>query len=261
MDQLTSPESARAEQRSARSIPRPRPRTLPRRPMARPSAGGLAWQAMDDAIQSDLRGHPPKSESSLPARMVALLHESGGNPMLSDLVEVLEADPRTSAISRELRDLEAPETDLPLVLQCLADHAEATGAVETIAPVVAMLSLRSVPSLIHSETLEDLLHQLSQASTEMVSKNGVEALATMPHILGVIDHHARRNGLPDTELPSAILRITQQVASDPRVVTRILRQPHKRSSESPSVEAIPAKASEEKLLIDRPAEITIRYLD
>ena len=173
--------------------------------------------------------------------------------------ELTDAD--YDRLFRELRELEAADTDLPLVLQCLADHAAATGAVETIAPVVAMLSLRSVPSLIQSDTLEDLLHQLSQASTEMVSKNGVEALATMPHILGVIDHHARRNGLPDAELPSAILRITQQVASDPRVVTRILRQPHKRSTGSPSVAPPPAKGREEKLLIDRPAEITIRYLD
>lgn len=270
MDQLASPERARAEERTATTIPRPRPRSRPRsRPVAvprraptQPGGGGAdARAAMDAAIQSDLQGLEPRGGADLPARMVALLSESGGTPLLPELVEALEADPHTSPISHLLRDWGAEDAGPSELLQCLAHHAEAMDSLETLAPVVAMLSLRSVPSLIRPCRLEQLLDNLSLASAEMASRHGTEALAAMPHILGVIDHHARRNGLPDAELPAAILRITQQVASNPGVVERILHQPPQRQPDAAPPEPSAPRVREEKLLIDRPAEITIRYLD
>lgn len=264
MDQHTSPERARAVDRTTTTLPRPRPRPgarSPRPPVRRAGGAAAAREAMDAAIQNDLQGDEPCSGTDLPARMVALLNDSADMPLLPELVEALAADPHTSALSHLLRDWGTEDSDPSELLQCLARHAEVMDSLEALTPVVAMLSLRSVPSLLRSSRLEQLLHNLSQASAELASRNGTEALAAMPRILGVIDHHARRNGLPEAELPAAILRITQQVAGNPGVVERLLHNPtHPRREATPSVSA-PPPCREEKLVIDRPAEITIRYLD
>lgn len=219
-----------------------------------------AQSAMDLAIQNDLVDGRDTSEETLLSRLAALLAAGDGANWLDHLADLLEQSPELFDLGDLLRDC-GEDPDLPEILKALAAHAGSTDDVDAVAPVVATLCLQSLPELIHPSHLERLLGSLSEASAAMAINNGAETLAVMPHILAVIGHHARRNELPAADLPSAILRITRQVAANPPVVARMLRQPSKRPvSQATAVEGDRSTTKEQTLILHGPAEITIRYL-
>jgi hypothetical protein len=220
---------------------------------------------MDAAVQRDLQNQ----RQSLTGRMAALLLEGDGALLLDELADLLSAEPGSEAVTGFLTELGEQELGPEELLEALAEFAASNDAVPAVVPVVAAISMQSLAPLAPERSVDelaDLVESLSEASADLAEVHGPEAMAVMPRILSVIQHHARLNRLQPTELPAAIRRITHQVATSGPVVQRLMRQPPRRGADP-----LPSKASNQaaagsshriqRLVIERPAEITIRYLD
>jgi hypothetical protein len=221
---------------------------------------------MDAAIQRDLQNQ----REGLTGRMAALLLETDGGLFLDELADLLSDEPGSEAISGFLTELGEQELGPEELLEAVAEFAASNDAVPAVVPVVAAISMQSLAPFTPERSVEelaDLVESLSEASADLAKVHGPEAMAVMPRILSVIQHHARLNRLQPTELPAAIRRITHQVATSGPVVQRLMRQPPRQEPDP-----LPQKASIQgaaggsnhrlqRLVIDRPAEITIRYLD
>lgn len=284
MDQFSSHENPRLEVRPSKPAPKPRGSRLRsgnastrlRRAVGSPGRQSheesQVQQLMDAAIQRDLQNQREGQEQreGLTGRMAELLLEADGAPVLDELADLLSVEPGAEAITGFLTELGELELGPEELLQALAEFAASNDAVPAVVPVVAAISLQSLAPFAPERSVDelaDLVESLSEASADLAEVHGPEAMAVMPRILSVIQHHARLNRLQPSELPAAIRRITRQVATSGPVVQRLLRQPP-RHEPAP----LPATASAQgaaagsghriqRLVIDRPAEITIRYLD
>jgi hypothetical protein len=221
---------------------------------------------MDAAIQRDLQN----VRQGLTGRMAALLLEADGALLLDELADLLNDEPGSEAITGILSELVEQELGPEELLEALAEFAASNDAAQAVVPVVAAFSVQGVAPFEPERSVDelaDLVESLSDASADLAEVHGPEAMAVMPRILSVIQHHARRNRLEPTELPAAIRRITHQVATSGPVVQRLMRQPPRCETDP-----LPSSASNQgasagsghrtqRLVIERPAEITIRYLD
>lgn len=278
MDQFSSHEDPRLEARPPKVAVKPRVSRLRsgsgttrlRRAVGSPGRQSheesQAQHRMDAAIQRDLQN----VRQGLTGRMAALLLEADGALLLDELADLLSEEPGSEAITGFLTEIGEQELGAEELLEALAEFAASNDAVPAVIPVVAAISMQSLAPFEPERSVDelaDLVESLSEASADLAEVHGPEAMAVMPRILSVIQHHARRNRLEPTELPAAIRRITHQVATSGPVVQRLLRQPPRRDTDphppSASNEAAAAGSSHriQRLVIERPAEITIRYLD
>ena len=271
MDQFPGHEEPRLELRPPKVAIQRRGSRLPagtratRASRLRPAAVGSPGRAshaeaqalhrMDAAIQRDLQ----EQREGLSERMATLLQEAGGALLLDDLADLLREEPGSEAISGFLAEFGEQQRTPEDLLHALAEFTADQGAMPAVFPVVAILSLQSLAPFEPQRSVDeltDLLDSLSDASADLAEAHGAEAITALPRILSVIHHHARRNQLPTSELPAAIRRITHQVTTSAPVLQRLLRQPP-----GPGQETLPASPRLQRLRIERPAEITIRYLD
>jgi hypothetical protein len=278
MDQFSSHENPRLEVRPPKVAAKPMvsqlrsgtARTRLRRAVGSPGRQSheesRVQQLMDAAIQRDLQNQ----REGLTGRMAALLLEADGALLLDELAELLSDEPGSEAISGFLTELGEQELGPEELLQALADFAASNDAVPAVVPVVAAISMQSLSPFAPERSVDelaDLMDSLSEASADLAEVHGPEAMAVMPRILSVIQHHARLNRLQPTELPAAIRRITHQVATSGPVVQRLMRQPPRHDPDplppKASIQGAAGASSHrlQRLVIDRPAEITIRYLD
>lgn len=150
--------------------------------------------------------------------------------------------------------------DETAVLEACLALAESEPGGLAIAPVVAGLSLRDAmePLVALPRSLRRRLVQSVVKATQMLTqRHGQSAIRAIPRILAGVQHNALQQRVPMQELPDAILRITQRVAAQPELVSRLAR-PAQRVIRLPGRDR--AAAAEQRLVFDRPVEITIRYL-
>ena len=281
MNQFSSLEDPRVEERPPQAIAKLKPRSSPSRssPRLRNShradldrnnrlvaleqAASQPDQAFDAAIQKDLQDHLNRPLDPLAQRLAVLLCDTDGAVSISDLARVLEDVPWAEEMAAILQLPDGHDIDPQARLRSLAVFASKKDAVPNVAPLVAAISLLSLGHASQGAWLEhcaDLVHTLSQASAELAENNGAEAMTVLPRILAVVNHHAKLNDLPAEKLAKTILRITRQVSSNADVVARLLKQPQARRSKESAPFSDQATQAVQRLVIDRPAEITIRYL-
>lgn len=172
-------------------------------------------------------------------------------------------------------------------LDAFLELAETDRANAAVVPVIAGLSLhQALPQVARSSRSQrqQLVQSVSRATQTLAQQQGTHAMAAMPRILEVIDRNAIANHLPQTELPGAIQRITRQVATNADLIHRLIHPtqtthpkqathsihsahathaPHKNHSADRMASRHPrqaAKPNEQRLVFDRPVEISIRYL-
>lgn len=281
MNQFSSLEDPRVEERPPQAITKPKPRSSPSRssPRLRNShradldrsaqlavleqAASQPEHGFDAAIQNDIQDDLNQPLDSLTHRLAVLLCDSHGEASMDDLTKALEDVPWAEEMAAILQPPDGRAADPQVRLRSLAVFALKRDAVPSVAPLVAALSLLSLPQASQGAWLDhcaDLVDSLSQASAELADNNGAEAMAVLPRILAVVDRHAKLNELPTEKLAESILRITRQVSANPDVVARLLKQPQARKANELAQSSERAPEAVQRLVIDRPAEITIRYL-
>ena len=278
MDQLSSHEDPRLEARPPKVAGKPRVSRLPsgtgstRMPRTAGKAGRQshdepqALHRMDAAIQRDLQNQ----REDLTGQMAALLLESDGAFRITDLADLLSHEPGNEAFTGFLSELGDEELAPESLLQALADFAISNDAISNVMPVAAVISLQSLSPFEGDRSVDelvDLVDSLREASSDLAEIHGPEAMVVMPRILRVIHHHAQRSRLQPAELPAAIRRITHQVAASGPMVQRLLQQQPRHDPDlmpsAPSSQGAAAASTNriQRLVIERPAEITIRYLN
>lgn len=282
MNQFSSLEDPRVEERPPQAIAKPKSRSSPARssPRLRHShradldSSARSWvlkqdvskpdHGLDAALQSVSQDDRNQPLDSLTHRLAQLLCDSQGEASMADLTRVLEDAPWAEEMATILQPPGGQAVDPQARLRSLAVFALKRDAVPNVTPLVAALSLLSLPQASKGAWLDhgaDLVDSLSQASAELAENNGAEAMAVLPRILAVVDHHATLNELPAEELPETLLRITRQVSANPTVIARLLKQPQAPKAKDQEPMSDRAPQAVQRLVIDRPAEITIRYLN
>lgn len=148
-------------------------------------------------------------------------------------------------------------------LEAFLDLADAEPDNPAIAPVIGGLSLHSTIAndLKNASQRQRVVHSVGRATQTLAQQQGSQAMAAMPRILEVVQRHARAQQIPPAELPGAIQRIVRQVSTNGELVQRLAQAapsptptPH-----NPQTMTV-AKGTVQRLIFDRPVELTIRYL-
>ncbi|MBD2108956.1 hypothetical protein [Nodosilinea sp. FACHB-13] len=148
-------------------------------------------------------------------------------------------------------------------LEAFLDLADAEPDNPSVAPVIAGLSLHSTLAdhLGGTRTQRQrLVHSVSQATQTIAQHHGSQAMAAMPRILDVVQRNASAQQIPPSELPGAIQRITRQVAANDDLVHRLAQTTLPPASAPTKQRVTVTKGTVQRLVFDRPVELTIRYL-
>jgi hypothetical protein len=148
-------------------------------------------------------------------------------------------------------------------LQAFLDLAETEPNNPSVAPVIAGLSLHSTMAdeIKGAAQRQRLVHSVGRATQTLAQQQGSQAMAAMPRILEVVQRNARAQQIPPAELPGAIQRITRQVAANGDLVHRLAQAaPPIAPTPLPPQSMTVAKGTVQRLVFDRPVELTIRYL-
>ncbi|HEY9737656.1 MAG TPA: hypothetical protein V6D06_15285 [Trichocoleus sp.] len=167
---------------------------------------------------------------------------------------------RVADLATQLRREGADEAE---ALEAFLDLAQTDKKNTAVVPVIAGLAVRSAvpqtPKLPRS-LRRRLVHSAGRAAQTLTQQQGLKALRAVPRILETVQRNAAKQQLPLQELPQTIQRITNRVAANTALVNRlsqpshhVIRLPGQRPGrvEKPGVQ---------RLVFDRPVEITIRYL-
>lgn len=152
--------------------------------------------------------------------------------------------------------------DSQAALEAFLDLADSEPDNRLVAPVIAGLSLHGTMAneLKRPAQRQRLLNSVSRATQSLAQRQGSQAMAAMPRILEVVQRNARAQQIPAAELPGAIQRITRQVAANGDLVHR-LAQATLPPPPTPNPQRVTvAKGTVQRLVFDRPVELTIRYL-
>lgn len=148
-------------------------------------------------------------------------------------------------------------------LETFLDLADAEPDNPAIAPVIGGLSLHSTMAndLKGAAQRQRVVHSVGRATQTLAQQQGSQAMAAMPRILEVVQHHARAQQIPPAELPGAIQRIVRQVAANGDLVQRLAQATPAPIPTPPAPQTMTvAKGTVQRLVFDRPVELTIRYL-
>lgn len=154
--------------------------------------------------------------------------------------------------------------DRPEALEAFIDLADTEPDNRLVAPVIAGLSLHgTLANQIKGAAQRQrqrLLHSVSRATHTLAQRQGSQAMGAMPRILEVVQRNAKAQQIPPSELPGAIQRITRQVAANGDLVHRLAQ-----ATLLPPTVPTPQRVSVtpgtvQRLVFDRPVELTIRYL-
>jgi hypothetical protein len=140
--------------------------------------------------------------------------------------------------------------------------AETEEAIDAAIPVIAGLTIRSVmprAARLDRTTRRQLVRSVSQSTRTLARRQGPQAIRAVPRVVQAVLRTAQRRRIPAHQLPQAVRRTTARVASNPRLIHRLV---HPTQSGLASTCGCHHRTSRtrtpQRLVMRGPVEITIR---
>jgi hypothetical protein len=137
--------------------------------------------------------------------------------------------PWTQAIGRVAQvagRLMADGADEFEAIDALVDLAEAEDLWDAAAPAIATMAVHGAmpqAARLPTSTRQQLVRATTQTAQALASRQGTQAVRTLPAVVQTAQRVVQQQGLPPRALPQTIQRIGMRLSRDPQMVRRLLR--------------------------------------